>query len=205
MAQQNKQHMSNTKNWDATMMIPSDSDYICRVVETSFSPSKSSGNPMITLVSEIVLPDTKEIAGQQVNIAGVKCQPQYYTTKTIEGGEVDEDKTEAAYRRVFYSDHSEKPSLYQLLGFDGSKEDVENPNIKQLVGVYFYAQISAKKVEDRKTPTAAQIEAAKKTGKRPEGDVQKHPVTGKLLVKYWPEIKQIFGVAPKSVGSNKPY
>ena len=66
--------------------------------------------------------------------------------------------------------------------------------------------MSSKEDAKRKTPTGEQIAKAKAAGKRPEGDVMKHPVTGKALYNYWPQIDEIFALAPEqSVGSNKPY
>ena len=197
--------MSET-NWNASMQLPTDSDYQNRVTEAIYGPSKSSGNLMITLKAEVIAPDEKEIAGRKVNVSGIPTT-NYYTTKIFgDDGQVDVEATKEARRRTFGpSNDPDNPSLYERLGLDGSKVDPENPNMKELVGLCFLSQMTCEVAEQRKTPTAEQVAKAKKAGTKPQGDLMKHPVTGKNLVKYWPKIVEIFGRAPSGAGGNKPY
>jgi len=183
-------------NWNASIQFPSDSCFVNRIISAKFAPS-NSGNPMITIESEVVQPETYNVGGQDINIAGVKVK-SYYTCKVMEGDVVNEEKTAQARSRVFVSANPEQPSLWDKLGLDGSKEDPENPNVKQLEGICFYAQMSSRPDEQRKTPTAEQIALAKSKGQRALGDIMKNPVTGKALCKYWPQIDEIFGVAEVS-------
>jgi len=163
---------------------------------------------MITLEMEIVSPDEVEIAGQKVTIAGVPTK-NYYTCKVLDkDGKVDEEATKEALARVFVSNNPDFPSLYERCGLDGSKEDPENPNVKQFIGLCVYTQMTCEVDEQRQTPTAEQIAKAKAnkvTDMRKIGDIMKHPVTGKPLVKYWPKCQEIFGVAPSGAAANKPY
>lgn len=194
-------------NWNASMQFPTDSCYINRVTSAKFGQSKSSGNPMITLEMEVISPEEVDIAGQKVNISGIKTT-SYYTTKVIEDGEVDQERTENAIKRVFHSDDPQVPSLFQRFGIDGNTVDKDNPDVKQLIGKCVYCQMSSNVEEQRKTPTPEQIETARKNGvtnMRTVGDIMKNPVTGKPLIKYWPKIDEIFGLAPEGAGSNKPY
>lgn len=203
--------MSNTAvNWNSDIMFPSDSCFVCRVTKATHSPSKSSGNPMITLEFEVVSPETYDVAGKLVNIAGVSANlKRYYTTKVLNDDEtVDEEETAAKRAQVFGpSDDTDNPCLYELFGLDGSQEDPENPNVKQFEGLCVYTQMSSKCDQQRKTPTAEQLAKAKKAGINPReaGDIMKHPVTGKPMVKYWPQIDKIICKADSAVAANKPY
>lgn len=190
----------STINWNATIPFPTDTCFVARITKATFGPSKSSGNPMITVESEVVSPETYTIGDQEVNIAGVKVRPQYFTTKAVG----DDGKTENARKRVFVSTDPSAPSLWEKLELDGSKEDPENPNVKQLEGLYIMVQMSSDEQVQRKTPTADQIAKAKKSGTRPEGDVMKNPKTGAKLVKYWPQVDEIFGVTTAPGKSGGP-
>lgn len=182
--------MSTATKWNSKVMLPTDSNYICRVTGADFGPSKSSGNPMITLNWEIASPGEVEIGGNMVNIAGVKPRPTYHTVAAMDAeGEVDEEKTAIK--------HTQIKELYEKFGL--TSEDIgsmDNPDTSKLLGKACYCLVKAKVTEQRKPPTAAQVEAAKKAGNKfAQGDVMKNPVTGKDLVDYWPEITEIFGLA----------
>jgi hypothetical protein len=200
-------HMS--KKWNASIQFPTDSCFINRVTEAKFSPSKSSGQPMITLEMEVVSPETYDIGGEQVEIAGIKTT-QYYTTTIFQedGKTVDEEATREAYKRVFVSGDSENPALFERFGLDGRSEDPNNPNVKQLEGLCVYTQMSPDVEEQRKSPTKEQLDKAKKAGvknMREVGDIMKNPITGKAMVRYWPKVREIFGIAPSNAAANKPY
>lgn len=68
------------KKWSAAVMIPTSSEYANRITGASFSPSKSSGNPMVTVECEVVTPQEVEVGGEQVNIAGVSTTNYFVTT-----------------------------------------------------------------------------------------------------------------------------
>ena len=183
-----------SQKWSSAVQFPTESNYANRIVKASFGPSNNSGNPMITLECEVVAPEEVEVGGVMFNIAGVNTK-NYYTTKTD-----DEEKTINARKRV--------TNLLTLLGIDTSNLDWDNlgPQIKPLEGRVILTMMSAQIQERRKTPTASQIEAAKKQGLtdfRNLGDVMKHPITGKSLINYWPKIDEIFGLSPdQTVGGS---
>jgi hypothetical protein len=194
-------------NWNATIQFPTDTCFENRILKATFAPAKT-GNVGISLETEIVRPETYMVGEQEVNIAGVKARPQFPLMTKIfdERGELDEEKTAACRARVFVSTNPDQPSFWEKLGLDGSKEDPENPNVKQLEGLIIMVQMSSRLDEQRRTPTAEQIAKAKKAGIKPIGDIMKHPGTGKVLVKYWPQIDEIFGISKNTTaGGNKPY
>ena len=180
-----KQHMPT--KWNSNIMFPSDSDYIVRVCKAEFGESKSSGNPMITVEYEVVAPEVKEIAGDEVTLSGVKTIV-YYTTTTFDGQEVDTLKTKNARARL--------TAFYKLVDPE-LVIDFENPDTKVLLGKAFYAQMYPEIKEQRKEPTMAQIESAKTKNIRPEGDVMLHPLTRQPLISYWPKIKELFAACPE--------
>lgn len=186
--------------WNSNIQFPSDSCFVNRITDATFGPSKSSSNPMITLEMEVVAPETYDVAGQLVDIAGVKTT-SYYTTVNLQDSEKSARALEACkelFRRLF-PNHPER----------ADKFNPENPDLTGLKGLCVLTQMNSRTQEQRKTPTAKQIEDAKKAGQRPEGDIMKHPVTGKPLIQHWPNLVEIFGVAPANVAAkataNKPY
>lgn len=202
--------MSEAVNWNNSIMFPSDSQFVCRVTKATHSPSKTSGNPMITLGFEVVSPEDYQVGDKLVNIAGVSANlSKYFTTKVLDDNEQEDvEETKSKREQVFGSSGDpDSLSLYEAFGLDGSKEDPENPNVKQFEGLCVYCQMSSKIEQTRKTPTAEQLAKAKKAGINPRdaGDIQKHPVTGKPMVKYWPQIDKIICKADATVAANKPY
>jgi hypothetical protein len=173
--------------WNSKIMFPTDSAYKARICGAEFGRSKSSGNPMITLTWEVVAPQEVEVAGELVNIAGVQCT-QYYSTSTLDSDSesgLDDEKTK--------NNRKKTQELYTTLGIE-DPIDFENPDTKVLLGKCAYVGMKSDVNERRKTPTIAQIETAKKAGKRPEGDLMTHPITGAKLVDYWPKITDVFGL-----------
>lgn len=172
--------------YNSSLMFPTD-NYILRCVDEKFAPS-NAGAPMITLEFEIDSPETVNIAGEDVTVAGVKIK-HYAVTKSVnEDGEVDVEKTKACEERVFVSAHADRPSLYELFGENGAEVDKENPELK-FKGKRVHATLGCDVRERRKTPTPEQAK------KRQQGDVLLNPVTGKPQVSYYPKINQIFGLA----------
>jgi hypothetical protein len=193
----------STINWNSDIRFPADSCFLNRVTSAKVGPSKSSGKRMITLEMEVVSPDTYDVAGQLVNIAGVKTTNYY----SIEGD--DDEGTAKAQRRVFKSDNPEFPSLAEKFRLDWTDADRLNPPVKELVGKVVMTQMDSDEDPQRRTPTAAQIEKAKANKTKPEGDVMIHPVTKKPIYKYYPRVKEIFALAEggntEAASGNKPY
>ena len=189
--------MSTPKNWNANIQFPTDNCFINRITKATFAPA-NTGNVGITVETEVVTPSTYNIAGEEVNIAGVKarCAFPFMTKLFNEDGSVDEDRTANARARVFVSNNPEQPSLWEVLELDGSKEDPENPNVKQLEGMLVMVKMSSQEDIQRKTATSEQVAKAKAAGKRPEGDIMKNLRTGKAECKYWPRVEEIYGLAP---------
>lgn len=178
------------KKWNADVQIPTDSNYIVLFGDVEFSVS-NSGNPMITITPQIKTPSEIDINGEMYNIAGVKCKPRWYTTTVFNEEDgvktINQEKTKSSRDRLM-------KEIFGELGLTYEEINWENPDIKILKGKAFYAVVECKPVEKRKTPTQAQIEAAKKAGKRAEGDVMKNPRTGQALVDYWPATDDLFGL-----------
>lgn len=198
-----------SKTWNRNIQFPSDSDFVVRITDANFGPSKSSGHPMLTLEWEIVSPSEKEIGGDMYEMAGISSNPMnhlYWKTKDLN----DEAKSANALERLV-SKGDPQGVLRTMLPEMSDLVDAFNPEnpsqeiLDALKGLCVFVQMAPDIVPQRKNPTSVQIAEAKKTGKRAEGDIQKHPISGKPLVEYRPKVKEIFGVAPKEVGAGKPY
>lgn len=176
------------KKWNADVQFPSDNCFTNRIMSIKVAPS-NSGNPMLTIETELVSPTVYEIGGEEVDITGVKAT-SYVTYKVMDGDEVDSEKTAKAQERT-------KELLVNLEVPEGDINwDNLGPVVSGLKGKTIMTQMNSRIDEQRKTPTSAQIAEAKKLGKRAEGDVMFHPKTNKKMVKYWPNIVEIFGLVP---------
>lgn len=178
-----------SQKWSNKTMLPRD-NYILRVVEESFGPSKGSGNPMITLEFEVVSPEEVEVGGDMFNVAGVKTVG-YYTTQVFADaeGNLEKDKTENAQKRV--------RTLYERFGLPSDNINFENP-VLEFKGKTVHALLYSDVTEQRKAPTKEQLAKGQR-----QGDVIKNPITGKPLVSYYPKIDEIFGLA--QTDPNKPF
>jgi hypothetical protein len=196
----------STTNWNASIQFPTDNCFANRVVSAKFAPN-NNGNPMITLELEVLTPETYEVDGQLISIAGVKAKHMAVVKNTdSEMSEEELAESNAKCNARVFEGTPDKPALFELFGIDGKTVDKNNPDVKQLEGKIVLTAMSARKEEKRKTPTSAQIAAAKEKGVKPEGDVMKHPITGKKLCNWWPQIDDIYGLAPdQTIGNNKPY
>lgn len=172
--------------YNSSITFPTD-NYIIRCVEEKFAPS-NSGSPMITLEFEIDSPETVNVAGEDVTVAGVKVKHYAVTKSLSEDGEVDVEKTKACEERVFVSSHPDRPSLYELFGEDGTKIDRENPALV-FKGKRVHVTLGCDIRERRKSPTPEQAKRGQ------PGDVLLNPVSGKPQVSYYPKINQIWGLA----------
>ena len=172
------------------MQFPAGEYFQVRFTDVDFTDSKSSGNPMIVVSSEVVSPTEVEIGGEMVNIAGVEPKPMYFTTLTLHAnGEVNVDKSAANKERL--------SKLYNDLGLDFSKFDPQNPDISVLKGLVVLCAMGADVEEQRRTPTAEQL------AKKEKGTIMTHPVTGAKLVFYSPKVTEVYALAPAE-GAGKP-
>ena len=169
-------------------MFPQD-NFILRCIEESFGPSKSSGNPMITLGYEIVAPESINVAGVEYSVQGLKITPGYYTTATLD----DPDKTAQNEQRVFKSTNPDRPSLYELFEIDSTGVDKNNPKL-EFKGKLVHALLTSEVKEKTKSPTAEQLKQGKKVG-----DVIKNPKTGKPEITFYPKIVKLYGIAEAAI------
>lgn len=190
-------HMA--EQWNSTIQFPTDSNFINRITGAEFKQSKSSGNPMIQLDCEVISPEVVDVGGEQVNIAGVTTI-NYFTTKTA----FDDEKSAKNLKRckeLIAKLFPDKPEYVEQFNPENPDADM----LKAMVGLCVLTQMSPKTEERRKNPTSEQIAKAKEMKAYPQGDVMKHPVSGKALVSYRPEIREIFALAPEGAAANKPY
>jgi hypothetical protein len=85
------------QKYSSKLKFPNDSDFIVRVTDESFAPSKSSGNPMITLDFEVVSPETKRNGdGVECLMAGVTTKQYFVVQHLDKDGNIDAEKTKNA-------------------------------------------------------------------------------------------------------------
>jgi hypothetical protein len=176
--------------WNADVMFPSDNCFQNKILSIKAAPS-NDGNPMITLECEVHTPTSYEIPGHgEVNIQGVKAKVYQAYKVFNDDGSVDIEKTEKAQERA--------TTLLINLGIVSEDINWDNlgPIIAPLKGKMIMTCMNSRIDKQHKTPTAAQIAAAKASGKRAEGDIMKHPISGKELIKYWPNVVEIYGLVP---------
>lgn len=185
--------MSETKaveKWSNQIAWVKSSDYIVRCIEETFSESKSSGNPMITLEFEVAAPETMSVGDKEILIAGVKAGLKaYYPVTVLSGDGIDDQKTANSRERV--------KTLYRAFGLLDTDINYENPTLA-FKGKIVYAWLEDDETEQRKSPTKDELAKGIK-----QGAVMINPVTKKPLVQHYPKIREIFGLAPED--ANKPY
>lgn len=172
-------------------MFPTSSEFVNRIVGASFGPSKNSGNPMITVNTEVVTPAEVEIDGKQVTVAGVKCVNYYVTTVLGTDGVVDEDKT-ASKRLQLYNPENPGDSLLGKLEYPVESINWDNFDTKPLLGKLILTMMEPEVEERRANATSAELAKDKKA----KGKIMKNPKTGQTLINYWPKVREIFGLAP---------
>ena len=194
------------KKWSATVQFPTDSCFVARIVGATFGKSNSSDNPMVTIDWEVVSPSEYEIGGEMYNIAGVPTKT-YHTSAVLPSNQNGLTQEEADAKTADCQKRFTDPTdgLWPKLGLDPATINWDNIDTRPLLGKLVLVQMSPDVEEQRKNPTAAQIEAAKKQGVRAQGDLMKHPITGAKLIKYWPKIREIFGLAPQQDGMQTPF
>ena len=181
------------KNWDASIQIPTNSEYILRILEEKFAPN-NNGNPMITLTAEVASPTSVNVNGEDINIAGIKI-PLYYVTQVMDDTcNVDAEKTAAAQARTF--SNNENNSLYQLFEIPVTPDQYNNPPLG-FVGKCVYARVKPDAKVKRDSPTAEDLKKGLK-----EGKVSVNPKTKKPIHTFYPKVEEIYGLAETS---NSPY
>lgn len=176
-------------------MFPTDTCFFNRILDVKFAPS-NAGNPMVTIETEIVHPNEYDIAGEIINISGVKVST-WYPIKVLENGEVNEEKTKEAqdkYTRL----------ILDLFPTEQARHTINwnNPDISGIKGLVVMTHMADDEQEQRKTPTSKQISEAKANGISGDklkyiGDVLRNPRTGKPMIIHRPVLREIFGLAPK--------
>lgn len=178
----------SSQKYNNNLQLPRD-NYVIRCTEESFGPSKSSGNPMATLNFEIDSPEEVEIAGVRYTVAGARVSPVYLSTLgKNESGEVDADKTAKSRERFV--------AMLTNFGLPTDNINWDNPTLG-FKGKLVHALLYSDESEQRKTPTKEQMARGQ------QGDILLHPITKVPLVKYYPKVDTIFGLA--EVAANKAF
>ena len=179
------------EKWNNQVYIQNE-NVILRCIDESFGPSKSSGNPMITLNWEVASPDTINVGGVDYEIKGLKVSPSYHTTKNL----TDSEKSEKNDKSTFGpSGNKDNLSLWELFELDPTGVDKENPPLA-FKGKLMHARINGDPREVTKAPTAEQLKKGQRTG-----DVVINPKTKKPEVTYYPKIVKMYGLAEEVVGA----
>lgn len=179
--------------WNAKMQFPTESNYVNRITNAVFGPSKSSGNPMVTVSYEICEPQEVEIGGEMVSIAGVSCDSYFPTTVLNPDHSVNEEKTESARKRF--------KEFYTLLGLNPEEINWDNVDVSPLKGKVVLTMMSPDEQEQRANPSAAELAKNPKA----QGKTLRNPVNNKPLVQYWPKVREVFGLAPNQNVVGNPY
>ena len=131
--------------------------YAIRFIDEKHSPSKSTGNPMVTLEAEIVHPETivSPFTGETLEVAGSKVKPIYMSLQSKkEDGSIDTKATQEAVDR--YTDFMQKCGLE----VPEKGIDPENP-VMGFKGKVVDAILDAEEFVQRATPTPEQRAAGK--------------------------------------------
>ena len=170
-----------SKKWNASVRIPPTTDVIVRIVGASFGPSNNSGNPMVTVNTEIVTPEEMEIDGEMVTLSGVKAR-NFFVVKNLK----DESKTTEA-RKNFEELWSKILEIKDPINWD-------NIDTKKMLGLCVWVFMESEEEERRSDATAAE----KAKNPRAEGKILINKRTGKPMVNYWPTIREFQCLAPNS-------
>lgn len=176
---------------NASKQLPRN-QYTIRFTDEKNSPSKSTGNPMVTLEAEIVFPETivSPFTGETLEIAGAKIKPIYMSlqVKDLETSAIDTTKTQQAIDR--YTDFMKK------CGLDIPEEGIDNENpVMGFKGKVVDVILDSEEFVQRATPTPEQ-KAAGKPGDEIKGQ------DGKPIKSYKPFITLLLGPSSVDVSHN---
>ncbi len=181
-----------SQDYNRSMQFPTNDNYVNRITGAEFTDSKRTGNPMIHYKAEVILPDTVDIGGKQVTVAGVETDQYLVTANMKADGTQDEDKTSESRERV--------SEFLSRVGVDVASFNWDNPDVNQLKGKVVLTAMGCDITPYRKDPTPEQKAAGQ------EGDIMINPLTNKPKIGYKPKIVEVWGLAPERVaGASKPY
>ncbi len=166
--------------WNKEIVWPHKSDYILRVLEETFAPSKA-GNPTVTLKFEVAYPETVEGPDGPMTVAGTMLNARYALSSPGTAKSTPEQATEFLRGKF----------IELLKGFEMSTGDInwDNPTLG-FKGKLVYAELDDKAEPRRGSPTKEDLAKGIKVGA-----VLLHPKTKKSLVDHYPEAKAFYGIA----------
>lgn len=187
----------SAQKWNKTVLWPTESGYVCRIVGLDFTPSKNTGNPMLKISWETVsLNGSQEvqIGSETFNIAGVETDTYHVTTNLKADKTIDNDATAKSQKR--FKKMMEDLEFTEDLNWDNLKPQLEPYLMSKLVFCY----MTPDEVERTADPTADELNAGLAQGlklKEIKGRVLKNPKTGRILIDYYPKVREVFGLAPQ--------
>jgi len=159
--------------------------YTIRCIDSAFGPSKSSGNPMITLSWEVVAPERVNINGTEKVIAGIKMDSYHTTINLGANGKRDDAKSEASLARL-----SETLKALQL----PTTIDDENPDLTVFNGIVAEAVLDSDENTLKAKATPEQLAQGIKFGEDVLDD------NGAPIKTYRPKISNILKRSTTAVG-----
>lgn len=175
-----------SQKWNMDTPWERKSDYILRCIEETFAPS-NGGNPMVTLKFEVAAPEEVEINGEMRVVAGVPIT-SYNVTKSMKGytdnqGNVVTPEMQTAKKQAQY--------IKLLNAFEIPSDNInwDSPPLG-FKGKCVYAMLENDATEQRGSPTKADLAKGIKVG-----PILMNPKTKQPLVKNYPKIVEIYGIA----------
>lgn len=180
-----------TSSLNASKQLPRNR-YAIRFIEEKFAPA-NSGNPMITLVAEIVSPETivSPFTGETLEIAGSKTKPMWMVTAIKDpenpGKYITKDTQDCVNRLSDFRTRCGLPIPEEGI-------DYENPGL-DYKGKVVDAILDSEEFIQRATPTPEQ-----KASGQPGNPILGQD--GKEMKSYKPFVSQILGPSSVDVSSN---
>lgn len=171
-----------SKKWNMDIAWEKKSDYILRCIEESFGPS-NGGSPMVTLKWEVAAPEEVEQSnGDTMVVAGIPLT-SYHVLRAMRDSKTRSQEEQT----VVFQDTFKK----LLTAFELPTDNInwENPTLG-FKGKTVYALLENEAKPQRSSPTKADLEKGIK-----EGPVLLNPKTKAPLVKNYPKIVEIYGIA----------
>lgn len=158
--------------------------YTGRCIKDDFGNSKGSGNPMVTRVFEIALPETVLINGQQILIAGTEVI-QYLPIIVLEEGVKNKEKTDKAQAK--FSAENVKLGLPE--DFDDENPLAEGNAVGKVVAMI----LSSEEYSPRLDLTPEEKAKGLKVGQPIKDE------NGKDIVSYRVKLEQVLGLSSADV------